>query len=61
MTKHCAYNTLTGEIICCETGNRLKKMVAEISKYDKENFGYCGSWRFCHDGEKKWRAEGLPK
>lgn len=61
MAKHCAYNTLTGEIVCCETGNQLKRMVAAISEFDKKHFELCGKWRFCHDGEKKWRAEGLPK
>lgn len=50
----------TGEILCCDRGNHLKRSVALTKKVNKEMFGVAGQWRFCHDFGKKWIEKGAP-
>lgn len=58
--KHCAYDITTGEILCCDRGNQLKRSVALTKRANKEMFGVAGQWRFCHDFGKKWNKKGVP-
>ncbi len=59
--RHFAYNVGTGEIIGCKTGNALKREVKATNKRDTSLFGRVPrTWRFCHDGGKRWDKEGLP-
>lgn len=51
--RHCAYDITTGEILCCDCGNQLKRSVALTKRVNKEMFGVAGQWRFCHDFGKK--------
>jgi hypothetical protein len=50
----------TGEILCCDRGNHLKRSVALTKRVNKEMFGVAGQWRFCHDFGKKWIEKGAP-
>lgn len=51
MYKHIAYNTETGEVITCTTGNQLKRMVKQNNAW-AIRYGYTtGSWRFTHNGK----------
>ena len=58
--RHAAYNLITGEIINCNCGQQLKRVVAYTYKVDKEVFNTRGQWRFSHDFGKRWEREGLP-
>lgn len=58
--RHCAYDITTGEILCCDHGNQLKRSVALTKRVNKEMFGVSGQWRFCHDFGKKWDEKGVP-
>lgn len=58
--RHCAYDITTGEILCCDLGNYLKRSVALTKRVNKEMFGVAGQWRFCHDFGKKWIEKGAP-
>lgn len=58
--RHCAYDITTGEILCCDHGNQLKRAVARTKRVNKEMFGATGQWRFCHDFGKKWSEKGVP-
>lgn len=58
--RHCAYDITTGEILCCDHGNQLKRSVALTKRVNKEMFGVSGQWRFCHDFGKKWDKKGVP-
>ena len=59
--RHLAYNLTTGQIINCQKGNYLKKMVAYTKKVDKEIYDLPGQWRFCHDYGRKWENNGYPE
>lgn len=58
--RHCAYDITTGEILCCDCGNQLKRSIALTKKVNKEKFGVAGQWRFCHDFGKQWDKKGAP-
>lgn len=59
--RHFAYNVNTGEIIGCTTGHNLKREVKATNKHDTRLFGKIPcTWRFCHDGGKRWNKEGFP-
>lgn len=34
--RHCAYDITTGEILCCDRGNHLKRSVALTKRVNKE-------------------------
>ena len=38
--RHCAYDITTGEILCCDSGNQLKRAVALTKRLNKEMCGY---------------------
>lgn len=51
---HCAYNTETGEIIVCSTGNKLKRWVKRANRQNIA-WGYpVGKWVFVHGAD--WRT-----
>ena len=58
--RHIAFSISTGEIICCERGNQLKRLVAHSSKWNRK-FNVSSQWRFCHDYGKNWDKNGFPK
>lgn len=58
--RHCAYDITTGEILCCDRGNQLKRAVALTKRVNKKMFGATGQWRFCHDFGRKWNEKGVP-
>lgn len=58
--RHCAYDITTGEILCCDCGNLLKRSVTLTQRVNKEMFGVTGQWRFCHDFGKQWDKKGAP-
>lgn len=58
--RHSAINIRTGEILNCSNGNHLKRQVAYTQKFDKENYGVRGQWRFSHDYGKSWDKNGVP-
>ena len=54
---HIAYNTTTGEVLMCKTGNSLKRFVAKTNDWAKKNGYPCGKWVFSHTGDpsrKEW-------
>lgn len=40
--RHCAYDITTGEILCCDCGNQLKRSIALTKRVNKEMFGGAG-------------------
>ena len=59
--RHLAYNIATGEIIVAPRAKMVKDTTKRISHYDLKHFGCKSEWRFCHDGGKRWRENGLPR
>ena len=61
LSRHNAYNIVTGEVISTTTANALKRAVRWATQADMA-YGYPvrDEWRFCHDYGKKWEREGIP-
>lgn len=54
---HIAYNTVTGEVLMCCTGNSLKHWVQRTNNWNKQNGYPIGKWTFSHTGNpsiKEW-------
>jgi hypothetical protein len=54
---HIAYNTTTGEVLMCSTGNSLKRFVEKTNRWAKKYNYPCGKWVFSHNGNpstKEW-------